>query len=203
MIQQNQKEPRLSSTEDHRIPVFGSPATEEDKKAASEESGPGEQKLEDRLHEFWPNKFDPKYQTLPSGTKFSPTVSNVSRYDCRRPAEGIETASSSNHEAVGNQSALTSSDRGIAEDSNRFSGSNTDGVDTNGSSVNNSSTCSSNVENVRSTSGTSINQQQQTFMQQMNIVRSMPIPSNSNKGLATALSNSNQSSKTAADSPNR
>lgn len=201
MMQQNQKDMRLHSSDDHRIPIFGSPATEEEKRA-SQENVPGEHKLEDRLHEFWPNKFDPKYQTLPSGTKFSPVTNNVSRYDCRRPAEGIETNLSGNHEVVANQSKFNSSDKGIADDSNKFSsGGNVDGVETNDSNASNS-TYSTNVENVRSANGANVNQQHQPFTQQMNIVRSMPIPNNSNKGLATALPNSNQSSKN-ADNANR
>lgn len=193
---QNQKDAlKISSTnDDHRIPTFGSSHDDERKSSISNMNG---HTSVERVPDFWPNKFDSKYQTLPSGTKYVPISSNVisngvSRYDYRRPAEGIDNAVPNNHDSVTNQKFSASADKRLSEDGFNNNIKEGGGIDPSesGNIKGDSTKVTSNT-----TSMASNNQQ---LLHQMNIVRSMPIQSISNKGLATSLPNSNYGARSTA-----
>lgn len=188
----NQKEVKMSPSDEQRTTQFSS---DDDRrqlhKYPSEPSDSS--KPEDRIHEFWPNKFDSKYQTLPSGTKFS-VANNInnanSKYILRKPGEGVEASSPSNHDVVNQKS----NDRKYSEDN--YNNNIKDSVEMTNDKNNNSG---SSIDSGKSTNANAnvivVGNQPTSQMQQTNIVRSIPIPSNSNKGLATPLSNINYLSR--------
>lgn len=207
---QNQNDTlKISSTnDDHRIPTFGSSHVDDERKSSISNMN-GHTSVE-RVADFWPNKFDSKYQTLPSGTKYVPipinVISNgVNRYDYRRPAEGIDNAVPNNHDSVTNQKFSASADKRLSEDGFNNNVKEGGGIEpSEGGSIkgdgakvtsNTNSMASNNQQLLQSakviSNTNSMVSNNQQLLQQMNIVRSMPIQSISNKGLATSLPNSN------------
>ncbi|XP_065214805.1 apoptosis-stimulating of p53 protein 2 isoform X3 [Planococcus citri] len=160
-------------------------------------------KSDDRVLEFWPNKFDSKYQTLPSGTKFSVASSTTNtKYIVRRPAEGVESHDSNNQklniqDSTRKYSAEDNFNNNV-KDSPNIS---TSLIEAAANDKNNNNNNSSNADTVQQkiTATNSIggagNQSTTGQMQQTNIVRSIPISSSNNKGLATPLSNINYLSR--------
>lgn len=139
---------------------------------------------EERLPEFWPNKFDSKYQTLPSGTKFAATNNVNAKYILRRPGEGVES-NSPQQNAQENTNQKVTERKYSSEDNfnNNVKENQLDDKNNNG--------------NADSGKNTNANVGNQPTVQQNTIVRSIPIASNSNKGLATTpMSNINYLSRT-------
>lgn len=178
-------------------------SVDDDRKSKSEESPGNDSSSTNRVGEFWPNKFDSKYQTLPTS---GIARYNLTRYDYRRPAEGIESSLTTNV-AESNQK-FNSNDKRLSNDgysnvnngnnnhNNHIQSSNSvkESAEMNEASQhNNSSNCGADISAKNSTNVSSANtsQQQPSHMQPMNIVRSMPIQATTNKGLATPLSNTN------------
>lgn len=211
-----QKELKSQPVTEDRLPsTYPSPAgpslnsststsMDDDRKTKPEDSSAGnDSSSTNKVGEFWPNKFDSKYQTLPTS---GIARYNLTRYDYRRPAEGIESSLTTN--VPESNQKFNSNDKRLSNDgySNvNNSNNNHNNHIQNSNSVkesaemneenqhNNSSNCGADIlaKNSSNVSTTSTSQQQPSHMQQMNIVRSMPIQTTTNKGLATPLSNTN------------
>lgn len=191
----NQKESK-SSTYDERVPSYNTHSEDEKKSMKDGENSTSD----DRTGEYWPNKFDSKYQTLPSGGARYIHTNSVynSRYDYRKPAEGIENTLTNSHEPViANQKRLSedscNNNSSCNGNSNRNDNNVKETIETNDTNQNCGNNNNENFKNYSNTNSLppNSNQQQTSLMQQMNIVRSMPIQTTTNKGLATPLSNSN------------
>lgn len=182
--------------------LSNSTSADDDRKTKLEDSPGNDSSSTNRVEEFWPNKFDSKYQTLPTS---GIARYNLTRYDYRRPAEGIESTLTAN--VPESNQKFSSNDKRLSNDSysNVNNSNNNHNHINNSNSVkesaemneanqhNNSSNCGADilVKNSSNVSTANTSQQQPSHMQQMNIVRSMPIQTTTNKGLATPLSNTN------------
>lgn len=146
-------------------------------------------KSDDRVLEFWPNKFDSKYQTLPSGTKFSVAGSATNtKYIIRRPAEGVESHDNNNQKLIQDGRKYSAEDN--FNNNVKDSPTSTGPIDLSVNDKNNNGD-SEQQQKITTNSNGLTNQSTTGQMQQTNIVRSIPISSSNNKGLATPISNIN------------
>jgi len=179
--------------------------------AKPEEGGAGGS----RAAEFWSSKFDSKYQTPSTGGVGRHNA--TSHYDCRRPGEGVENAPAaagvpeSNLKFGSIDERLSSDGYGVLDtaDNNRVDDGGSENAVSNepsqpsdGSRVG-ADTAAKNLAAV-GTARTGQQQQQQppARIHPMNIVRSMPIQTSTNKGLATPLSNASYAARCTAGSIN-